>query len=123
MPSDIWNHVACLDLDTVLNQIEHLTLSLPSGIDCDADPYNLSPDDAIAHVGGLIWKECQHARESAYGTRYPNLCKCKRCGDDLWRLIIELPTRDKRRLALYIEFCLDCNFILQDAEFKPKKSE
>ncbi len=32
---------------------------LPSGIDYEADPMDKSPDDMIAHVGGLAWQRLQ----------------------------------------------------------------
>lgn len=31
---------------------------LPSGIDYEADPDDESPEDMVAHVGGLIWQTC-----------------------------------------------------------------
>jgi len=40
-------------LRSTLDYIEQL----PSGIDKEADPMEVCPDDATAHIGGLIWQE------------------------------------------------------------------
>lgn len=33
-----------------------LIATLPGGIDREADPDDQSPDDMVAHVGGLVWR-------------------------------------------------------------------
>lgn len=45
----------------------HMLLSLPSGIDEDADENDTSPDDMVAHVGGLIFRKLQAAKSEAEG--------------------------------------------------------
>lgn len=42
-----------------LKSIIGLVEQLPGGIDEDADPENPSPEDGVAHTGGLIWKYLQ----------------------------------------------------------------
>ena len=39
-----------------LTDIDDLIMQLPGGIDYDADPEDESPDDAVAHIGGMIHK-------------------------------------------------------------------
>ena len=46
------------------NQIERWNM-IPSGIDEEADPYNKSPDDATAHIGGLAVQEIKQALSSS----------------------------------------------------------
>ena len=41
-----------------LAEIAALADNLPSGIDYTADPNDTSPEDMTAHIGGLIWQEC-----------------------------------------------------------------
>lgn len=38
----------------ILMDVERLILDLPCGVDEDADEDETNPEDAIAHVGGLI---------------------------------------------------------------------
>lgn len=45
------------EAEKVLEYIEAMLLALPMGIDEDADENNTSPDDAVAHIGGLMWKK------------------------------------------------------------------
>ncbi len=47
-----------------LNRIEALVLSLPSGIDAEADAEDLTPEDTTAHLGGLIYQEVQRLRQA-----------------------------------------------------------
>lgn len=37
--------------------MESFVYSFPGGIDEDADPCNQSPEDMVAHMGGLLMKE------------------------------------------------------------------
>lgn len=41
---------------TSLEEIALLIEQLPSGIDPEADGNDPSPDDAAAHIGGIIWQ-------------------------------------------------------------------
>jgi len=43
----------------IVHQIESLLESLPSGVDRSASLENESPEDMVAHIGGLIWQKCQ----------------------------------------------------------------
>ena len=57
---------------TMLDAIDyalHMLLSLPSGIDEDADENDTSPEDMVAHIGGLISRKLQVAKEKAEGTK------------------------------------------------------
>ena len=57
---------------TMLDAIDyalHMLLSLPSGIDEDADEHDTSPDDMVAHVGGLIFRRLQEAKSKAEGVK------------------------------------------------------
>lgn len=47
------------ELIEVLEYVKEMIQQLPSGIDENADPNELSPQDATAHVGGLIWQRIQ----------------------------------------------------------------
>ena len=51
------NRIAILEI--AIDEIRVLVESLPSGIDYDADPNDISPEDTAAHIGGLIWKICK----------------------------------------------------------------
>jgi hypothetical protein len=42
-----------------LAEIQELSLQLLGGIDYEADPLELSPDNMTAHVGGLIYQICE----------------------------------------------------------------
>lgn len=42
--------------------IKFLT-ELPGGIDYDADASEQSPEDAVAHIGGLIWQDLTNLLE------------------------------------------------------------
>lgn len=44
-------------LRACLSSVKEYIEQLPSGIDEEADPNDPSPDDASAHIGGLIWQE------------------------------------------------------------------
>lgn len=46
-------------LNTLI-EIVRLIKQIPSGIDEYADRENLSPDDAMAHIGGLIFQEAEN---------------------------------------------------------------
>lgn len=46
------------DVLSFVRRIMVMVQDLPSGIDEDADPEDTSPEDATAHIGGLIWQEC-----------------------------------------------------------------
>jgi hypothetical protein len=50
--------------EIAINEIRELINQLPSGIDYEADENNLSPADATAHVGGLVWKVCERVLPS-----------------------------------------------------------
>ena len=50
-------------MDDAMRDIRNLIKQLPSGIDEEADPENESPEDAVAHIGGLIW-QCASATEA-----------------------------------------------------------
>ena len=50
------NEKIMADLLTALKSISVMIEDLPSGIDRDADGENPSPEDAAAHIGGLIWQ-------------------------------------------------------------------
>ena len=47
-----------------LDSIESMLAAFPSGLDYDADPDNQSPDDAFAHLGGLMHREVTHATQT-----------------------------------------------------------
>lgn len=47
-----------------LDEIIRLVEGLPSGIDYDADANNPSPEDAIAHTGGLVYQVARKALEA-----------------------------------------------------------
>ena len=49
------------DLLNTICDIKDLVEQLPRGIDQEADPDNPSPDDMVAHTGGLIYQKCQEA--------------------------------------------------------------
>lgn len=59
-----------------LSELERLILSLPGGIDEDADPSDASPEDPTAHLGGLMFKRVQairaaHEAREVVGWRCP----------------------------------------------------
>ncbi len=49
------------EMRDALERIAALAEELPSGIDYTADPGDTSPGDMTAHIGGLIWQECDKA--------------------------------------------------------------
>ena len=44
---------------SALQDIVDLVEQLPGGIDEETDPADPSPDDMVAHIGGLIYQKCQ----------------------------------------------------------------
>lgn len=54
------------DLLAALQSISEMVEDLPSGIDYEADGDNPSPDDAAAHLGGLIWQVATAAIAKAH---------------------------------------------------------
>ncbi len=49
------------NLERALREIGQMIQNLPSGIDEEADPNETSPEDAAAHLGGLIFQKVQRA--------------------------------------------------------------
>ena len=49
------------DLLDTIRDIRDLAEQLPGGIDEQADPDDPSPNDMVAHIGGLIYQKCQEA--------------------------------------------------------------
>lgn len=45
-----------------IDEIHTLVESLPSGIDYEANPNDISPADVVAFVGGLIWQICKRVK-------------------------------------------------------------
>ena len=45
-----------------LEDVAALLEQLPTGYDEEAEEGNLSPDDAVAHVAGLIWQRIRQVR-------------------------------------------------------------
>jgi hypothetical protein len=41
----------------ILEWVRDVICGLPGGIDEEANPDNPSPEDAVAHLGGLIWQK------------------------------------------------------------------
>ena len=48
--------VELAELRQCLATIADLADNMPSGADHDANPENTSPEDAVAHLAGLIWQ-------------------------------------------------------------------
>lgn len=48
-----------LKLREALAEVNRLIHDLPSGVDERADANNPSPEDMVAHIGGLIHRVCQ----------------------------------------------------------------
>jgi hypothetical protein len=44
------------DLLTAMQSVSEMIQDLPSGIDYEANGDNPCPEDAAAHIGGLIWQ-------------------------------------------------------------------
>ena len=51
----------CMILVNKVHDAMVMIQQLPGGIDENADPMNASPEDATAHVGGLVWQELDFA--------------------------------------------------------------
>ena len=49
------------ELIACITEILRLIETMPGGIDTEADLWDTSPENAAAHVGGLIWQECRTA--------------------------------------------------------------
>jgi hypothetical protein len=52
----------CKALREALEDVAALLEQLPTGYDEEAEEGNLSPDDAVAHVAGLIWQRIRQVR-------------------------------------------------------------
>lgn len=89
----------------LLDQIE----SFPSGVDYEADPQNLSPEDAFAHSAGLMWQACTAFLKASAGSPSAH-DTCAKCGAQMRQVCYRLPvgfhSLDIRLLA-----CLSCNLV------------
>ena len=60
-PSDYAECEQCKRRSEALQTIVDLVMELPCGVDLDADSDDVSPDDLVAHIGGLIIQEAELA--------------------------------------------------------------
>ena len=51
------------ELELAIDEIAELIQQLPPGVDYEADAGDTSPEDATAHIGGLIWKICERVSQ------------------------------------------------------------
>lgn len=49
-------HVRLATATELLREMQAMLEQLPTGIDTEADEKDTSPEDMVAHIGGLMWK-------------------------------------------------------------------